>query len=1288
MSTSLSQESNEDQAPPEKPVKSTVRKRYWLWLFLIIPILFLCSVAWLTGTETGFQYLFRGIDRFSNNAYSIKHVSGTLWKGFSAKDINIQTSSVDIKLDTLIFEWAVYELFSGTLHIKHIGLGNLHLTTYKTESSPPASMPESLSLPVNIQLDRLSLNSLKVGSTKAILSQSTLAYHYTKGLHKLQLTTLQSKWGTAYGTAQFADKKPYSLSGKVNLDMQLWEDELCVSGEGVLAFGGDLVNTKIDLHFKGPRSTIDMSSELDPFAAETLRKLRRIDLRLSGLNPRAFDPRLPKALINAAIIAEPKTRRTLSGGISLINSQADTLPNKGIPIKLIAGELQVEEGKLSTPALQIQLINGNISTTGNIASNNLALDTKIQEVLLTDFGAPLDKQSLSGSLNVSGKMATPSIQFNIKTNQLSAQGLLSLDKTSATGRPLNIQKIKLSANHGGTILIDGHYIMGKTPKFDINGKIHQVNPERFWPATPKGNLNATLTVKGEIAEQLQLLGKLNLSPSQLSGAPLSGNAITQIDGKRLSGINLDLHLGNNTLFAKGAWGQSGDRLNARIAAPNLGLLGMGFNGAINGYIDLTGTPQHPMLDSQMQADRLSLPGLTIQQANLKGKLSGDRAAPLTLNVKAQGIRAGAVDASQINIDLSGTQANHRITSNAQFRLAQQAYQFFLNASGNISADDKMGWRGQISRFELSGDSGIKLLNPLTAQISPQRATVSAARLALLGGTLNIDSLNWQKGQALVTRGKAGNISLAALSTWVPALKGQNLVLGADWNISYGGSASGTVNIFRQSGDFAIPKNNGRNTIQAGLSVMNFKMQLRGGQSNADINIVSRFGSILSQGQFNHGSGLPNMNTPLNATIKADVPALNAMRPFLPIGLELNGSLKADIGLRGTLSSRLWSGTINGKDLSMYDRGTGVKLANGTLAVRMDRKKLILNQLRFTSVIRDTHGDVSATGTAEYYGDIPIVQAKVNFNRFSVFNKPGRRLVVSGSSDLDISRERGIVLNGKLKVNYGRIDLPKSGAPGLSDDVVVVGETLPEPSAFSKLALNVNMQLDLGNRFYFAGEGLNVLLGGVLNVNASPGLTPAATGEVKIIEGRYKAYGQDLDIAAGSITFNNTLSNPTLNVGALRRMSPVGAGVEVTGSVSQPRVRLVANEPMSDKEKLAWLVLGRSSGGSQDDEALAAAAGAFLAGNLNDHFGGLIDDIGISSKEARYNTSGGQVNPAEQIITVGKQFTREIYIGYEYGISSADSAIKLIYILSRGWSFILRAGEDSSGVETRFTYRFD
>jgi translocation and assembly module TamB len=77
---------------------------------------------------------------------------------------------------------------------------------------------------------------------------------------------------------------------------------------------------------------------------------------------------------------------------------------------------------------------------------------------------------------------------------------------------------------------------------------------------------------------------------------------------------------------------------------------------------------------------------------------------------------------------------------------------------------------------------------------------------------------------------------------------------------------------------------------------------------------------------------------------------------------------------------------------------------------------------------------------------------------------------------------------------------------------------------------------------------------------------------------------------------------------------------------------------------------------------------------------------MASRKER-TLANGTVSPAEQVVTVGRQLTRELYLGYEYGVTSADQAVKLAYQLSKGWSMVLRAGTNTS-VESRYTLRFD
>ena len=127
--------------------------------------------------------------------------------------------------------------------------------------------------------------------------------------------------------------------------------------------------------------------------------------------------------------------------------------------------------------------------------------------------------------------------------------------------------------------------------------------------------------------------------------------------------------------------------------------------------------------------------------------------------------------------------------------------------------------------------------------------------------------------------------------------------------------------------------------------------------------------------------------------------------------------------------------------------------------------------------------------------------------------------------------------------------------------------------------------------------------------------------------------------------------------------------------------------MSEKDKLSWLILGRASSGSAGDEAaLSAAASAWLAGGLNDRLG-LVDELGFTSQQTR-NHQTGEMNPAEQVITVGKRLTNDLYVSYLYGIESATQTVKLTYQINRALQAIGKVSTESVGGEIRYSIRFD
>ena len=124
---------------------------------------------------------------------------------------------------------------------------------------------------------------------------------------------------------------------------------------------------------------------------------------------------------------------------------------------------------------------------------------------------------------------------------------------------------------------------------------------------------------------------------------------------------------------------------------------------------------------------------------------------------------------------------------------------------------------------------------------------------------------------------------------------------------------------------------------------------------------------------------------------------------------------------------------------------------------------------------------------------------------------------------------------------------------------------PAPEEDEKEPMRIDVQLALNNRVWFQGRGLDTRLDGNLHVTGELGTPLRAQGTIRTAGGTYRGYGQELTIERGVLTFAGPLENPRLNILALRKGLPVEAGVEVLGSTSHPRVRLVSTPDVPE----AW-----------------------------------------------------------------------------------------------------------------------
>ena len=241
--------------------------------------------------------------------------------------------------------------------------------------------------------------------------------------------------------------------------------------------------------------------------------------------------------------------------------------------------------------------------------------------------------------------------------------------------------------------------------------------------------------------------------------------------------------------------------------------------------------------------------------------------------------------------------------------------------------------------------------------------------------------------------------------------------------------------------------------------------------------------------------------------------------------------------------------------------------------------------------------------------------------------------------------------------------------------------------------DVQVTLDLGPDFQVQGMGLTTRLAGqvTLQSNAATKGLPRLNGEVRTEGGRYKAYGQQLNIEQGLLRFNGPYDNPDLEILALRPNLSQRVGVTVTGTAQAPRIRLYADPDMPDADKLAWLVLGRSpAGGGAESAVLQQAAMALLGGSGKRLGGDLANALGLDeisvasgsrSATATSNTATGTA------ITLGKRLSKDFYLVYESSLSGAFGSLYVFYDLSRRLTLRAQAG-DVNALDLVYTVRRD
>ena len=1258
-----------------------------LWSSVLLSASSAGFLYWLAATESGLRFGLYTLPELGGVKISSKTLKGTLWHGFSGEDWRIETPSADLTVSSLGLQWQPQELFSdGLLHIRHLSVGDLHITAKPTppKEEHPAKLPESISLPLAVKLDKLSVG--KISSSKAgntFLLRAEAAYDYDHKRHKLILNSLQTPWSSTGGELEIQTASPFALQGSIRGGAELEG----ITGGGEILLSGDLRRTAFKADLVGGKVSLKAEGLVGPFENSLDEQIDHILIKGHALNLAEFVPSAPQTDLDfdATIVPSPQKGLALEGSIDLTNSLAAPADQNGIPVRSILGEFTVDDsGILKVHDVTATLLEEGALILGgetDTDKNTFALEAILKNASLSDFVSQKYDDVFEGSLLLNGTYREPQAKWDIRGNRASSTGELAIANDTTNGqRSLNIIKASLLPKDGGELDIKGKLELFNDRLLEAEVSSKNFNPGKLHPDFPVGSINGDIKLNGVLAEE-KFSGKMQFGNSVLSGAVLSGNADVLYEKQHLARAAADIRLGRNRVKTDGSFGKAGDRLNLDINAPELDKFGFGLGGALTAKGFLAGEPKSISADLSGSVRNLRVKqAVNIRELDFKAAASPDYSRPLNLQINGRelvipGSSGESTRIDTVNAAVSGTGMRHSIRSSGSMAMGGKNYKLDLEADGGLNKENQ--WKGTVGRLDLSGGFNLKLQNRMSLEAGAERVALGAAQWSAMGGRLNLNSFVWDKKNGLTSKGTAANLNVAELESFFKMPVEHNLVLSADWDLAYSQNARGFLNVRQHSGDIVLPYRK-----QAlGLNGLTLQTRFQNGRIDNQINGKTRYGNIVGNVGISQQFGNSIMQAPISGNLKIDIPDLAALKNLMPVGQSISGTLNADTIISGRVGEPQLRGNLNGDNLYYVNRDLGVILDNGSLRSRLSGQQWQIQSLLF----KRGNGNINLSGTVGWGGGVPAVDVNAVFDKYGILDKPRRRLTASGNTHFRYSYKNGIILDGSLKVDEGNFGFQKSGMPELDDDVVVLGE--PKKETRDSVPFSMDIDLDLNDKVFFRGEGVDVTLGGRLKLTAQPKQDIQAVGTVAVVKGKYKAYGQDLNITKGTVSFVGPLSRPNLNIRAVRNLSPVGAGVEVLGNLENPRVTLVANEPMSEKDKLSWLILNRASSGSDGDEAaLSTAASAFLAGKLNDRIG-LVDDFGLTSKRSR-NAQTGELNPAEQVLTVGKQLSSELYLGYEFGLTSASQTVKLVYQLTRTIQAIVRVGSQSSGGEIKYVIRFD
>ena len=802
---------------------------------------------------------------------------------------------------------------------------------------------------------------------------------------------------------------------------------------------------------------------------------------------------------------------------------------------------------------------------------------------------------------------------------------------------VHLPQLQLQAGQGRA---EGNLSVGFADGVDWTTRLElsELDPS-YWVAELPGTIGGTLTSSGALREEnlqadaaLDLNGTLRKQPLRLQLQASGENTTWSVPA-------VDLRLGDNRIQGSGRWAETLEA-NLAIDLSRLGQLWPDLSGRMTGKLDLSGTPDAPQGKLALSSTGIAFQDSRVDQLQVAASLSEGERGQLSLDAK--GLQAGTTDIGELQLSAEGTPTAHQ----ARLQLQGPLLDLSLALTGGLEGGD---WRGRLTKAELDAQGQQwALRDPASLQrLESGKITFGAHCWASGRATLCADDQRLQPDPQL--RYRLRDFPLESLAEYLP----ENLLWQGEVNADLAldlpkSGPSGTIRV--DAGPGVLRMRDGEQWLDFPYQTLSLNSHLTPKQVDSRLSFEGGdLGDLDVRLQVDPSGEVK----PISGNFELNNFDLSVIRPFVAQVERLDGQLNGNGQISGTLQKPQLEGVL---------KLTEGEIAGAELPVSFE-------QLQVTAVIDGERVRVEGDwrsgeqGQGQIAGTIDWAQAlgldlRINGNQLPVIVEPYAELEIAPDLRIQLADEQ-LAVSGKLRVPRGEItvrELPPSTVK-ISEDAVIVGAEAEETKP--PLAIRMDVDVEVGqDRLRFSGFGLTADLAGYLHI----GDDFDARGELSLNKGRYRAYGQRLTIRRARLLFTGVLSQPYLDIEAIRRIEDenVIAGLRITGSAEQPRVDVFAEPAMSQEQALSYLVLGRPLGAETGDSNLLAQAalGLGLAGSAS-ITGNVAQRLGI--EDFQLDTEGSGTDTS--VVASGK-LTDRLTLRYGVGVFEPANTVALRYQLTK------------------------